>query len=388
MPGISLDRIGKSFPAGWRGRRVPAVESLSLEVGADELVAIVGPSGCGKTTLLRLVAGLEAVDSGTIALGGRDATSLPAERRDVAMVFQSGALMPHLSVERNLAFPLRARGVGTADRTRRVGEVATMLAIDGLLRRRASELSGGERQRVALGRALVRDPACLLLDEPFAALDAPLRRALRAELRAIHRRRPRPTLHVTHDQEEALALGDRVAVMRGGRIEQVSSPQEVYERPATRFVATFVGPRGMNVLGGRLALDGGRPRFTIDGDSAGAIMTLPEPGVRQLATVADRSRAIGVRPEALTILRDGDDATDRLVVTGAAVDVQRAGDRADVVVVLDTSLRVGDVQPADGTVLAHVPVADAPPPGTRIRLAASRFSLFAADGAAMAHLGA
>lgn len=389
MPGVTLGGVSKSFATGWRTPPVVAIDDVSLRVQAGELLALVGPSGCGKSTLLRLVAGLETVDAGRIAIGERDVTGIAPEHRDVAMVFQSGALMSHLSVGQNLAFPLRARRVAPVERERRVGAIANLLGLDPLLARRVWAISGGERQRVALGRALVRDPACLLLDEPFAALDAPLRRELRAELRAIHRRAPRPTLHVTHDQDEALALGDRVAVMRRGRIEQVGSPQEVYERPATRFVATFIGPRGMNVLDGRMTVHGTTWRFDVRGGGGGAsTITLPDAVARLIAADCEAGvvASVGVRPEAMTLLRDGDRPDDRLVVAGVVQDVQRVGDRADVVVAIHLDASASEIASSGVRLLVHIPATDAPPEGTPVRLATSRLSVFGADDRAVAHV--
>lgn len=231
------------------GPGAPALEGLDLEVAEGERVTVLGPSGSGKTTLLRLIAGLEDPDAGTVSIGGRDMRGVPPHRRDVAMVFQAPALYPHLNVFENLAFGLRARRVARTEARRRVEEAAGLLGLTPLLARRTWELSGGERQRVALGRAVARRPAVLLLDEPFSNLDAPLRAALRAELIELHRRFGSTLVHVTHDQEEAMSLGRRMAVLHRGRLMQYAPPREVYERPAHRFVASFVGNPGMNLVG-------------------------------------------------------------------------------------------------------------------------------------------
>jgi sn-glycerol 3-phosphate transport system ATP-binding protein len=223
---------------------VEALREISLSVAPGELVAVLGASGSGKSTLLRTIAGLEAPDAGRVLIGGDDQAGVAPARRGVAMVFQSFALFPHLSVERNLGFGLRARGEDTS----RVREIAATLALEGLLDRRPAELSGGERQRVALGRALVARPRVLLLDEPLSNLDAQLRVSTRAEIRRIQQDTGVTALHVTHDQGEALALGHRVAVLREGHVEQVGTPDEIWERPANAWVARFVGTPPMNVI--------------------------------------------------------------------------------------------------------------------------------------------
>jgi multiple sugar transport system ATP-binding protein len=240
---IELHQVSKAFAPG-----APALDRIDLVIAEGERMVVLGPSGSGKTTLLRLIAGLETPDAGTIRIGGRDMAGVPPHRRDVSMVFQNPALYPHLSVFENLAFGLRARGVARAERRRRVHAVAEMLGVGRLLDRRPAGLSGGERQRVALGRAVVREPRVLLLDEPFSNLDDPLRAALRGELVELHRRFGSTVVHVTHDQSEALSIGQRLAVVHEGRIMQVDTPGGIYERPAHRFVASFVGSPGMNLV--------------------------------------------------------------------------------------------------------------------------------------------
>ena len=247
MARLTFENVSKTFPGGVR-----AVDGASLEIGDGEFIVLVGPSGSGKSTLLRLTAGLEWLTGGTIRFDGRRVDGLPPRRRDVTMAFQTPALYPHLSVRENMAFPLRMRKVAVAERGKRVAETAEPLRIAGLLDRRPNELSGGERQRVALGRALVREANCLLLDEPFAHLDGPLREQVRLDLLEIHRRRPVTTLCVTHDQNDALLLGHRVAVMAAGRLQQVGPPLEIYDAPANRFVAGFFGSPSMQFLEGRL----------------------------------------------------------------------------------------------------------------------------------------
>ncbi len=229
---------------------VEALRGIDLSVEPGELVAVLGASGSGKSTLLRAIAGLEPADAGRVAIDGRDQSGVAPARRGVAMVFQSFALFPHLSVERNIAFGLRARGEPAATVTARVRETAGPLRLDGLLDRRPGELSGGERQRVALARALAARPRVLLLDEPLSNLDAQLRVSTRTEIRRVQEATGVTTLYVTHDQSEALALGHRVAVLQQGRVEQVGSPDEIWERPATTWVARFVGTPPMNLLDG------------------------------------------------------------------------------------------------------------------------------------------
>jgi ABC-type sugar transport system ATPase subunit len=260
MAGIVIQGLSKVYGDGVSGGGAKALDSLDLEVGAGELLVVVGPSGSGKTTLLRLVAGLDRPTAGTIRLADRNLADVPPQRRDVALVFQSLALYGHLTVEQNLAFALNANTIGgwfrrsaASDEAKaRISQTAKLLRIEHLLGRRPAELSGGEQQRVALGRAIVREPKALLLDEPLSSLDLPTRRGLRRELKDLQRRLSVPTIYVTHDQAEALALGDRIAVLDRGHLVQVGTPKEIYERPKTRFVAEFFGPQGMNWIEGAL----------------------------------------------------------------------------------------------------------------------------------------
>ena len=245
MATVALAGVRKTYPNGH-----VAVSDLDLEVADGELMVLVGPSGCGKSTVLRMIAGLESPTAGRIVIGGQDVTALEPQDRDIAMVFQSYALYPHMTVRENLAFGLRMRGVPHAPAAERVAAAATMLGLADLLDRKPAQLSGGQRQRVALGRAIVREPQAFLFDEPLSNLDARLRIETRAELARLHRRLATTGIYVTHDQEEAMTLGHRLAVMREGRIEQAGPPDEVYRRPATLFVARFVGSPEINVLPG------------------------------------------------------------------------------------------------------------------------------------------
>jgi multiple sugar transport system ATP-binding protein len=243
MAGVTLEGVGKAYARG-----VHAVRGVSLEVADGEFVSLVGPSGCGKSTTLNLIAGLEQPTTGEVRIGGERVNGLSPRERDVAMVFQSYALYPHLDVRRNLAFPLEVAGLSREAIRARVEETAALLGLSELLARRPAELSGGQRQRVALGRALVRRPRVFLFDEPLSNLDAGLRTQMRAELKKLHERLAATFIYVTHDQAEAMTLSDRVVVMRGGEVQQVAPPRELYRRPATAFVAGFFGAPRINLV--------------------------------------------------------------------------------------------------------------------------------------------
>jgi multiple sugar transport system ATP-binding protein len=247
MAGVVLEQVGKTYSGG-----IAAVRAVNLRIEDGEFVALVGPSGSGKTTLLRLIAGLETPTRGRIHIGERIVNDIPPHRRDVAMVFQRPALYPHLSVRANLAFGLALRATDVAERRQRVAEVAALLELESVLERRPATLSGGQQQRVALGRALVRQPAVFLLDEPLSNLDARLRLEMRRELHLLHRRLRATMIYVTHDQDEAMTLGERVVVLDQGTIRQADSPQALYDRPSDRFVAAFLGWPPMNLLDGEL----------------------------------------------------------------------------------------------------------------------------------------
>ena len=247
MASVRLEGLRKTYPNGH-----VAAQGLDLEIADGEFMVLVGPSGCGKSTALRMVAGLETPTGGRILIGDRDVTALPPQERDIAMVFQTYALYPHMTVKENLAFGLRMRGADRGEIERRVGEAGRALGLESVLDRKPAQLSGGQRQRVALGRAIVREPKVFLFDEPLSNLDAKLRVETRAELARMHRRLGATIVYVTHDQEEAMTLGSRVAVMRDGFLQQVAPPMELYRRPANRFVAGFVGSPAMNFLPGDL----------------------------------------------------------------------------------------------------------------------------------------
>jgi multiple sugar transport system ATP-binding protein len=254
VSGIKIDSVTKVYPNG-----VKAVDGVDLEINEGEFVVLVGPSGCGKTTLLRMLAGLEEVSDGTILIGGNDVTDKQPQQRDIAMVFQNYALYPHMTVRENLAYGLKLRKMPKAEWRRRVNDVAKTLGLDELLDRKPSALSGGQRQRVAMGRAIVREPKAFLMDEPLSNLDAKLRVSMRAELAKLHERLGVTTVYVTHDQVEAMTLGQRVAVLRDGLLQQVDTPQRLFHRPANLFVAAFIGSPSMNLVDAQV--DGGTVRF-------------------------------------------------------------------------------------------------------------------------------
>src|SRR5712691_8675605 len=248
MAAITLEHVTKEFAAG-----VVAVDDVNLTIEDGEFMVLVGPSGCGKSTLLRMIAGLEEITDGTISIGDRDVTELAPPERDIAMVFQNYALYPHMSVRQNLGFGLSVRHTPKPEIRRRVEEVGTLLGLDALLDRKPAHLSGGQRQRVAMGRAIIREPVAFLMDEPLSNLDAKLRVGMRASLAQLHARLAATTIYVTHDQSEAMTLGDRVCVLRGGVLQQVDRPQVLYEHPANLFVAGFIGSPAMNLVEAELA---------------------------------------------------------------------------------------------------------------------------------------
>lgn len=304
MPRLALAGLSKTFPAA-EGASLKAVDDVSLAVEPGERLALVGPSGCGKTTLLRLIAGLEGPDAGNVQCDDEDITAQPPGQREVAMVFQSHALLPHLSAFANLAFGLTVRRVARAEIATRVRETAELLGVLHCLDRKPAALSGGERQRIALGRALVRRPRVLLLDEPFASLDEPLRLHLRSELVRLTAQLELTVIHVTHDQAEALAIGDRVAVMRKGRIQQIGPPREIHDSPVNAFVAGFVGTPPMNLFHGTVThREGHLVLAGAETDVAGvkSAFVLPLAGWRAdwFSQNIGREVLLGVRPERIT----------------------------------------------------------------------------------------
>jgi ABC-type sugar transport system ATPase subunit len=303
MSELLVKNVSKSF-----GRTL-VLDNISLELPAGELLVLLGPSGCGKTTLLRLIAGLEEVDAGEIYIGSRRVDRLAPKDRNIALVFQNYSLYPHMTVEKNLAFPLKVAQWNKDDIQRRVSAIAELLGLHDRLKSRPGELSGGQRQRVALGRAIVREPSLFLLDEPLSNLDADLRARMRREIVRIQRQVQKTAIHVTHDQTEALTMADRVAVLNNGRLEQLGTPEEIYSRPATRFVAEFVGSPKVNMIKGQVdrhvLVPFGLSMMNSDlRDHDGAVL-------------------VGLRPEAIRVVTDGPYAA---TVTGC----EYLGDRYNV----------------------------------------------------------
>ena len=300
MAEVSLHEVTKVFPNG-----TMAVDALTCAIADGEFMVLVGPSGCGKTTALRMVAGLEEPTSGAIAIGGKVVNGVSPRDRDIAMVFQNYALYPHKTVLENLAFGLRQHKVPNAEIAERVREVSSLLTLGELLDRKPAQLSGGQRQRVAMGRALARSPRVYLLDEPLSNLDAQLRTQLRADLKQLHQRFSTTTIYVTHDQVEAMTLGDRIAVMSDGKLLQLGTPQEIYRRPANVFVAGFIGSPPMNLLsasatGGRV--HAGDLELEISGAPSGELVVGVRPEALRLMTGGTEEQAMQVRAEVVELL--------------------------------------------------------------------------------------
>jgi multiple sugar transport system ATP-binding protein len=289
MAVVTLEKLTKFYDRG----PLPAADAVSLEVQHGEFMVLLGPSGCGKTTTLRMIAGLESISSGTLSIDGRVVNRVPAKDRDIAMVFQSYALYPHMSVADNLAFGLKRRSIDRAEIGRRVAAVADTLGLTGLLQRKPHALSGGQRQRVALGRAIVRDPKVFLFDEPLSNLDASLRVSTRGEISKLHRRLGATMIYVTHDQVEAMTLGQRICIMNGGRVVQVGPPLEVYKRPLNTFVASFLGNPPMNLLPARVAEGKGRLTLKLGGE----LLELKE--WQYSALPVGTAITLGIRPESI-----------------------------------------------------------------------------------------
>ena len=306
MAEIVLNNVSKSFGA------VPVIESLSLSARAGEFMVLLGPSGSGKTTILRMIAGLETIDSGSLEIGGQKCEHTPPGQRNVAMVFQNYALYPHMTVAENLAFGLQNIGVAAADIATRVQSAAHMLEIEPLLLRRPAQLSGGQRQRVAIGRAIVKNPKAFLFDEPLSNLDAALRVRTRVELAELHQRLKTTTIYVTHDQTEAMTLADRIVVLNDRKIEQVGTPMEIYHAPATRFVAGFVGSPAMNFMKIKISGKGKAQKVTTEG---GKLLNFPA------VAAAEGSYELGLRPEAIHAVEGAGDLDGQITV------VERLGDR-------------------------------------------------------------
>jgi ABC-type sugar transport system ATPase subunit len=316
---VSLRQVRKTFDAQ------EVVHGVDLEVADQEFVVLVGPSGCGKSTLLRMIAGLEEVSGGEIAIGERTVNEVDPKDRDVAMVFQDYALYPHLTVFQNIAFSLQYRNVGKSEIARRVAEVAAILDIEPLLQRKPRQLSGGQRQRVAMGRAIVREPKVFLFDEPLSNLDAKLRVQMRTEIKKLRERVRTTAIYVTHDQVEAMTLADRIVLMHNGRVEQIGTPEDVYDEPATLFVAGFVGTSAMNLVPGRV--DSAAPGAAVVIGN-GARLALP---AARFEGHAGRDVTVGLRPEHLHWAAPADPAA----LVGVARVVEPLG--SDTLVVFDVA---------------------------------------------------
>ncbi|MAY75948.1 MAG: glycerol-3-phosphate ABC transporter ATP-binding protein [Phycisphaerae bacterium] len=355
MANVEFNSVWKTYAGD-----VHAVRGVDLSIADGEFVVLVGPSGCGKSTTLRMVAGLESISDGEISIGGRVVNGVDPKDRDIAMVFQNYALYPHMSVYQNLSFALRMRKTPKAEIDKRVREAATTLGIETLLERKPKALSGGQRQRVAVGRAIVRDPKVFLFDEPLSNLDAKLRTETRADLKALHQRLRTTTIYVTHDQEEAMTLGDRVVVMAEGVIQQADTPFEVFRRPANRFVAGFIGTPPMCFFEGRIERDGG-VRFVGRAGADGRPSLAIELGEDQAAAMNGREAVtLGVRPTSLAWTRSPIEPEASIVATPRVV--EPLGERMDVH--LETL--------AGERLLARVPASDGMPIGEPTRFALER----------------
>ena len=321
MSEIELAHVGKRYGA------VTVLNDISLQMGDGEFVVLVGPSGCGKSTLLRMIAGLEDITSGQITIGGKVVNNMPAKERDIAMVFQSYALYPHMKVADNMSFSLRLAGTSKAEIKRRVGEAADILGLEDLLDRLPRELSGGQRQRVAMGRAIVRNPRAFLFDEPLSNLDAKLRVKMRGEIKRLHQRLGKTMIYVTHDQTEAMTMADKIVVLNGGRIEQAGAPLELYNNPANLFVASFIGSPEMNLFDARY--QGGTDVPVKGGQTLPLGAALDIPGGTEIV--------YGVRPQHITLGEVGVPARVLVVEpTGDAQEVlARIGEEDISVVVRD-----------------------------------------------------
>jgi spermidine/putrescine transport system ATP-binding protein len=340
---IKLDGVEKTFGD------IAAVNTMSLDVRAGEFLTLLGPSGCGKTTTLRMIGGFEYPTAGRILIDGDDVNKLPPHKRPVNTVFQQYALFPHMNIEKNVGYGLRMSGVGRKEATQRVADALEMVRLPDVGKRRPHELSGGQQQRVALARALVNRPKVLLLDEPLGALDLKLRKAMQLELKSLHRDVGATFVYVTHDQEEALTMSDRIAVMNRGNILQLGTPREIYEQPTTRFVADFIGES--NLIEGTVAevIDGSVIVLTLAGALVGARRTQD--------ILAGEKVAVSIRPENITIQSTGvAEAANK--ITGMVKEVVYVGSHNQVVIEIGQPLAV----------VAHVPAAETPPPGTVVAL--------------------
>jgi multiple sugar transport system ATP-binding protein len=356
---VELKSVRKEYPNGY-----VAVEDFTLSIADGEFVVLVGPSGCGKSTTLRMIAGLETGFSGTIAIDGRVVNDISPSERDIAMVFQNYALYPHMSVRQNLGLALKLKGVARAEIDKRVQNVSQMLELTALLERKPGQLSGGQRQRVAVGRAIVREPKAFLFDEPLSNLDAKLRVSTRAELKALHARLKTTSIYVTHDQEEAMTLGDRMVVMHKGRVQQCDSPMQTYLHPVNRFVAGFVGMPPMNFVNGMVARRSAEWEF-LEAGSGGFAVRLPmgsideaKLGAIQAGAGGAKQVVLGVRPTELVVVNQAEPGSIAMRVEGTELlgeqmDVHGVTTAGSVIVARLSVLSMRHVIPARGS-LMHV----------------------------------
>jgi multiple sugar transport system ATP-binding protein len=347
MPGLTLDHVFKEFPGG-----TVAVNDLSLDIADGEFMIFVGPSGCGKTTALRMIAGLEKITSGTIRIGDHVINDDSPRDRDIAMVFQNYALYQHMSVYDNLAFGLRNKKTSEAEIKAAIDRAAGMLGLHDLMQRKPKQLSGGQQQRVALGRCIVRNPQVFLFDEPLSNLDAKLRAQMRIEIKRLHAAIPTTSVFVTHDQVEAMTLGDRVVIMRDGRVQQVGTPLQVYGKPANKFVAGFIGAPAMNFVDVTVRADAGATMV----EAAGLKLTMSAADARALAPYNGRAVIMGVRPEHLAL---GDGAQG-----------QNFDARVDVIEQLGSEILLETKVGSHGITVARVAPETAISSGDQVRLSA------------------
>jgi len=355
MASVTFDEATRLYPGGTR----PAVDKLNLEVGDGEFLVLVGPSGCGKSTSLRMLAGLEEVNSGRILIGDRDVTDVPPKDRDIAMVFQNYALYPHMTVAENMGFALKIAGVGKEERAARVLEAAKLLDLEQYLTRKPKALSGGQRQRVAMGRAIVRQPQVFLMDEPLSNLDAKLRVQTRTQIASLQRRLGVTTVYVTHDQTEALTMGDRIAVLKDGLLQQVGTPREMYDTPANVFVAGFIGSPAMNL--GTFRVNGGIAEV------GPARIPVSRAAVAALKPEDDGKITLGFRPEALDVVSQAEASAFPVEVNI----VEELGSDAFVYGTLRGSLADADVHSGagDNQVIIRIDPRNVPAKGERIYVA-------------------
>jgi multiple sugar transport system ATP-binding protein len=347
MAAIELKGLVKRYD------RTQVVHGIDLQIADGEFVVLVGPSGCGKSTTLRMIAGLEEVDGGTIAIGDRPVNRLEPKERNIAMVFQNYAIYPHMTVAENIGFGLYAAKLDKAEKRKRVEDTARILGLEALLQRRPSALSGGQRQRVAIGRAMVRNPAVFLFDEPLSNLDAQLRAQMRLEIKRLHQRLGTTIVFVTHDQVEAMTLADRIVVMRDGRILQVGAPMELYEKPADVFTARFIGSPTMNILPARLMTANAATSLVLGGTPI-----VISPGHRSLPA----DILVGVRPQQLRVLLPSETAD--VVLSGTVAVIEPLGSETFV-----------HVTHGDGLIVASAPAKTPPSVGTSVRLGAAAWAL-------------